>query len=181
VTRTLIVSIVLSSVCGPAFADSWTYPPRVTSEKFLFGESRIVLEIDGTRNSGYPPHTLLIYRRGELVAKYKNVGFEKVYASADNRYFVGLSNWGIPGTAFVVFDAEGNLLREQKHRFLPDGVHTVRSVTVRRVWYDAEKPAVEFGVEAGRLVSVKVRGSNGQRYDLLAPDLGVRQAEENGG
>lgn len=125
---------------------------------------------------GYPPHTLSIYAGDELLAKYKNVGFEKVYASKDNMFFVGVSNSGIPGTAFVIFDAQGNLLRELKHPFLPHAMYTSRSVTIMRVWYDGEDPEVEFNVRDGHLIGISIRGSNNQKYDLLEPDLGFREA-----
>ncbi|HEV2296835.1 MAG TPA: hypothetical protein VGR35_23545 [Tepidisphaeraceae bacterium] len=146
-----------------------------SSGSFEFGESKLVLEIDGTKSQHYPPHTLSVYVGDELLAKYKNVGFDKVYASKDNKFFVGVSNGGIPGTAFVVFDAEGNLLREEKHRFLPRALYTSQSVTVIRVWYDRENPNVEFDVRDGRLLAVFIRGSNNQRYNLLERDLGFRE------
>ena len=163
---------VLLCVCGAARADSWSYAREVTNTTHEFGKSRIVLEVDATRNQSYPDHTLFIYLGGQLMAKYRNVGFDQIHASNDNEYFVGLSNSGIPGTAFVIFDARGNLIREQRHRFMPMGIYTTMSVTLRRVWLDLEKPEVEFKADKDRLLSLLVLGSNKQRYDLLRPDLG---------
>jgi hypothetical protein len=158
-----------------ALADSWFFPKELTREEYIFGGSKFVLEIDGTKDWGWPPHTLSIYRGDELLAKYRNVGFKKVYASKDNRFFVGVSNHGVPGTAFVVFDAEGNLLREEKHRFLPPGLYTKQSLVIWQHWYDEKNPEVQFDVTDGRLVRVFIRGSNQQKYDLLKRDLDFRE------
>src|SRR5688572_33508631 len=108
--------LVLACSAAMVLADSWRYPKELIKKEFEFGESKLVLEIDGTKSQAWPPHTLSIYAGDQLLAKYKNVGFDKVYASNDNKFFVGVSNSGIPGTAFVVFDAQGNLLREEKDR-----------------------------------------------------------------
>lgn len=179
VTRLLALAgfaAALHGLGGAALADKWSYPAEVAKETFEFGKSKFILEVDGKRDQYLPPHTLSIYLNDELVARYRNIGFAKVYASEGNRYFVGLSNRGIPGTAFVIFDAEGNLIREEKHRFLPPGVHTSMSVTLVREWFNDKEPAVEFKMDGDRLTAVFVQGSNGQRYDLLKADLG-RNAE----
>jgi hypothetical protein len=171
-TRALMTIALVLGAWGSALADSWVYPKEVTRKTYDFGKSRIVLEVDATRNWTYPDHTLFIYLDVELMARYRNVAFEQIHASKDNEYFVGLSNRGIPGTAFVIFDAKGNLIREEKHRFLPTAIYTSRSVTLSRVWFDSAKPEVEFKVEPNRLAGILVWGSNKQRYDLLRADLG---------
>ena len=175
--RALAGVVILLCARGTAYADSWEYLAKVTTRDFEFGKSKIVLETDARKNQQFPDHKLSIYLGGELVARYRNVAFDQVHASADNRYFVGLSNRGIPGTAFVVFDADGNLVREVKHRFMPDSIYTERSVTLARVWFDGKDPAVEFKADRGRLHAVSVRGSNGTRFELLMPDLGLKDHE----
>jgi hypothetical protein len=170
--RFAMVLAVIAADMGSATADSWSYSPTLQSTSYEFGNSRFVLEIDGRKDQAFPPHTLSIYLRGKLVAKYQNVAFDKIYASKDNRFFVGLSNGGIPGTAFVLFDSQGKLIREVKHRFLPKGIHTDGSVTLSRIWFNEKEPAVEFKAEGDYLEGVFVRGSSGQRYNLLEPDLG---------
>ena len=69
---------------------------------------------DARENTRWPLFELMIYKGDELQAKYRNIGFDKIFASEDNRYFLGVSNTGIPGTAFVIFDSDGKLLREVK-------------------------------------------------------------------
>jgi hypothetical protein len=171
----MMCAICVLACAAAVLADSWMFPKKLIKNEHTFGDSKIVLEVDGTKDQGFPPHTLSIFTGDQLLAKYKNVGFEKVYSSMDNRFFVGVSNRGIPGTAFVVFDADGNLLREEKHRFLPYELYTSQSVTLVREWYDEKNPDVEFDVRDGRLAAVFIRGSNKQKYNLLERDLGFRE------
>lgn len=171
VKQAVIALVALACFARCAAADTWVFPPKLVTKNFEFGRSAFVLEVDGTKDQSFPPHTLLVRLDGELAAKYRNIGFDEIYASENNRFFVGLSNSGIPGTAFVVFDAQGNLLREEKHRFMPVAIYTSRSTTVDRTWYDADRPEVEFEIENGRLRGVLVNGSNGHRYDLLKRNL----------
>lgn len=183
-TRMLMAFAVIVCVwlCGLAFGDSVYFPPEVHRKTFDFGKSKIEVERDGKEKEKqfYPPHALFIYLDGLLMAQYKNVGFTDIHPSHDNRYFVGLSNTGITPSAFVVFDADGNLLREVKHEHMPERIYTARSPTVFRWWFDREKPDVQFEVVRGRLSGVRVTGSNGQRYDLLAPDLGFVPGDGGG-
>jgi hypothetical protein len=175
-----IAFTVVACLGAWAFADSWIYPMTPTTTAFEFGKSKFVLDIDGAKNQSFPPHVWSVYLDGAPVARYPNVGVQKVYASEDNQFFVGLSNHGIPGTAFVVFDAQGNLIREQKHRFLPSAMYTSQSVTLVRTWYDADKPDVAFDIKDGQLKGVSVSGSNKQRYDLLKADLGFSTSAPRG-
>jgi hypothetical protein len=57
--------------------------------------------------------------------------------------------------------------------FLPPGLYTERSFAIIKHWYDEKNPEVQFDVTDGRLVSVFIRGSNKQKYDLLKTDLGL--------
>lgn len=176
--RKLVLCVVGLCICTFVRADTWFFDNKLVTKPFKFGKSTIVLEVDGRKDRRRPPHTLSIHLDGALAAKYRNVGFEHLYASKDNRFIAGLSNEGIPGTAFVVFDAEGNLLREVKHEHMPYGIYTAHSVTIVRTWFESQRP-VEFKVgENGRLASVLVWGTRVKRYDLLEPDLGFAEDEE---
>src|ERR671913_2621947 len=141
--RSIIAVTLLLCLGSLSVADSVEYPRTLTNRPFEFGKSKVVVTVDGRQRDRYPAHTLTIYYDGSVVAKYPNVGFEQIHASQDHRYFVGLSNTGLPGTAFVVFDAQGNLLREEKHRFMPPLMYTVRSAgLIAEVWFDDKKPDV---------------------------------------
>lgn len=170
---TVISSVVLACIIGLVFADSWSFPPKVEQKVYEFGESRIVLEVDARHNHLYPDFILSIYLAGQLTAKYRNVGFDQLCPSPGNEYFVGLSNKGLPGTAFVVFDKHGSLIREQKHQFADSRIYTSVSVTLIREWYDNKNPGVQFEEDGGHLRRVWVKGSTNQRYDLLDRKLGL--------
>ena len=172
--RAIIGVTLLLCLGGLSVADSISWEKTVTDRSFEFGKSKIVVTVDGRRADRYPTHTLTIYLDGAVVAKYPNVGFQQIHASKDHRHFVGLSNTNLTGgTAFVVFDAEGRLFREEKHRFMPPLMYTTRSAgLIAEVWFDEKKPDVTF---EGGLQSVLVRGSNGRRYNLLKRDFGVER------
>lgn len=170
--RAIIALTLILCLGSLSTADSINFAKALTERSFEFGKTKVIATVDGRREEGYPLHTLTIYLDGAVVAKYPNVGFEQIHASEDQQYFVGLSNTNLTGgTAFVVFDAEGKLYREEKHRFMPPLMYTLRSAgLIAEVWFDEEKPNVTFD---GSLRSVWVRGSNGRTYDLLKRDFGV--------
>jgi hypothetical protein len=147
-----------------ARADKWSLAPEVKDTPFTFGDTRIVLHYDSTKNQFYPEHTLKVFRGEQLLKEHKGVGFEQVFASADNRYFLGVSNRGLVKPAWVVFDREGRIIRQQEHGA---GVRYCQmSVTLVRVWYDSKKPEPEFKVERGALKAVSVRSCDGKRITL---------------
>lgn len=173
--RLLFIAIFsLIAVCA-AQGDSWSYEPKLTETVHEFGESRFVLAVDARQKQGFPDHILSIYRDGKLMARYRNVGFDVIQPVERTEFFVGLSNRGIPGTAFVIFDAQGNLVREQKHRFMPEDVYTRQSVTLIREWYDRDNPGLEVAFVSNEL-AVLVRGSNGKQYNLMHPTLHYDEA-----
>lgn len=154
-------------------ADSWSFPRELDRKAYPFGESRIVLEIDARKDTQYPDFILSIYLGEEMMAKYRNVGFEDLFPSPDNEYFLGLSNSGLPGTAFVIFDKRGRLIREEKHQFVDPSIHTSMSVTLHREWFDKKHPDVQWEFHMQRLGRIWVNGSSGNRYDLLDRTLGL--------
>ena len=111
-----------------------------------------------------------VYHGDALAARFRNVGFEHLIASTDKQFFLGLSNTGLTHTAFVVFDRQGNLIREVKHRHMPGDVYTDGSTTLIKKWAEWQRP-VQFNVRDGYLAGVIVWGKNFKRYDLLAGNL----------
>jgi hypothetical protein len=108
-----------------------------------------------------------VLRDGEIQAQYKGIAFQHLFASPNNTIFVGLSNDGIPGTAIVVFDAEGDLRLLVNHENAEFNYCRV-SVTRVRDWYDAEDPNVKFTPAAtGRFpLKISVRDCHGKIVDL---------------
>jgi hypothetical protein len=149
-----------------AHADDWSLTPEVKNTPYQFGETRVVLHYDSMTNRQYPEYTLKVFRGKTLQAEHKGVGFEQVFAEKENRFFVGLSNRGLTRTAWVVFDQEGRIIREQRHDIVAMK-YCRSSITVVREWYDKEKPEVRFKVEGGKLKEVSVRDCQGKRLLLL--------------
>ncbi len=176
--RTALLCVLVIAMPALAYGDSWAFEAKVTEKVYEFGKSKIVLKVDATKDQSWPEHTLSIYLDGKLMAQYKNVGFEQIFASPDNTFFLGVSNSGIPGTAFVIFDKEGNLIREEKHNFMAMSIYTEISVTLDRQWYDAKNPTVEFVSDGKRLGKVLIRGDSGKTYNLLYRDREYRRFEE---
>ena len=176
--RIALLCVLVIGIPAVSYGDSWAFEAKVTEKEYEFGKTKIVLKVDAVKDQSYPEHTLFIYLDGELMAQYKNVGFEKIFASKDSKFFLGVSNSGIPGTAFVIFDKEGNLLREEKHNFMAMSIYTEISVTLHRKWYDPEKPGVEFITDGKRLGKVLIRSHTGKTYNLLYRDQEYRRFEE---
>lgn len=164
-TIALLAASLLTSV--HAFADSWRYQPKKIEQEDKFGEVRIVKSVDGRKDQKYPDFAVTIYQLGKMVALYKGVSYQKLFASPDNDLFVGLSNDGIPGTAVIIFDKSGNLRLEAKHgiaRFQ----YCEESITLVRKWFDEDRPEVSFVQDnEGRLKTITLRDCKGNTVDLM--------------
>lgn len=165
-----IASLVLLLVLLPALvqADSWLFEKKSTDRTFEFGNSKIVLTVDARKDQKNPAYILRIFKGGQLLAQYRNVAFEHLFASRDHSLFVGLSNDGLPGTAIVIFDDEGNLNLEIKHN-VGKFNYCEKSVTRNRIWYNRENPSVEFKyAESGnRVDDITLKDCKGQRISLF--------------
>lgn len=141
----IVLAIATIQLSSTAEADSWlAYKPERVEEKFAFGLVTITKIRDTTTNQNFPSYTVLIHKAGVLQGMYKEVSFEKIFASKDNEIFVGLSNSGLSAdTALVVFRADGSLRMLLRHSdFSLD--YCNESITVVREWFDAASPDVEF-------------------------------------
>jgi len=163
----LLVCLLLA--CSSARADSWALTPEVKDTAFTFGDTRIVLHYDSTQNDQYPEHAVRIYLKDELVGQHHGIGFQKVFASPDNSYFLGLSNRGLVNPAYVVFDRHGGIHKTQPHD--PKKVHYFEaSKSLIRKWCDVDEPAPTFCVADGKLEDVRIRAFDGSRISLWVPD-----------
>jgi hypothetical protein len=146
----------------------------LTEEGAVELEGRLLLEVDTAEPIALGYQGMLTLQGGTMqlatmkTPKYGSSSRKKPKKSYED---------SIPGTAFVIFDASGNVIREMKHQFLPRRVHTKSSVTVVREWFDEANPDVQFKMSDGALDAVLIRGSNSQRYDLLERDLGFKEPE----
>lgn len=160
--------------CSSSFADSWALKPEVKDTPYVFGDTRIILHYDSTQNRQYPKYKMSVYLKGKLVGEHDDIGFEQVYASPGNAYFLGVSNRGLIRQAYVIFDRNGQILRIQPHD--PREVHYCSlSVTLIREWYNKDEPDVRFIVVDGKLKDVRISACDGTRVSLLIrEDLDLR-------
>jgi hypothetical protein len=97
---TIIICLILW--CTVAFSDEWDLKPEIKNTEFIFGNSRIVLHYDSTNYVPIPEYTLLIFKNEKNIAIYKDLGFKQLFASADNKYFLGVSNSGLVKYAYII-------------------------------------------------------------------------------
>jgi hypothetical protein len=171
----LFATAVLLTIFAAAvsLADIWSFDPVVDEEVFEFGHVSIVRTMDARRNRRYPDYSISIFRKDELRALYRGVSFEHIAASRNNDFFVGVSNKGLPGTAVVIFDQDGNLRTEIKH--IPIFEYCKKSSTIHRVWYDENDPDIRFeyyekrglGNRIGSIKTVSLVDCKGERRDLI--------------
>lgn len=165
-----IILVVLFA--GQAAADRWRYPSEILKQEYSFGDVRIELVRDATENYVTPYFELNIYKGGELQATHKNISFEHIYASDDHQFFAGLSNSGIPGTAFVVFDSSGELLKSVHHR--NSSVDYIGfSATLIRSWFRPDETSVRFvNPSPTELTKVIVERKGMPEVELLSHETG---------
>lgn len=159
----LLVLFVLLIQC--VHADEWEF--KAGKEEFKFNEVKIVQIIESeTEYSSYPDFILEFYVKGKLQAKYRNVHCDAIFQTPNKEYFVGLSNRGVPGTAYIILDRSGNLIREVRHDFFDFVEYCCCSIKINRTWVNIEKPDIKIYPTMGGQV-IEVAGCNGKRYNLL--------------
>jgi hypothetical protein len=165
-TRILILASLLSA---PPFAlaDSWNFPATRSERTFSFDDTRVVLTTDGTADRKWPDFIFQVFRKDQLQSQVHNVGFDQVFASADRKWFVGLSNRGIPNTAIVVFNDQGAITLLVPHG-LAEFDYCEKSVTFERRWYDQDDPQVKFNVETKvpGAAGITLRDCRGRTVDI---------------
>jgi hypothetical protein len=167
VTLVTCAALALLALIPSTVADNWAYPAKRTNKVFTFGETRIVLITDGTKNRKSPDFIFRIYENGHLRSQVHNIWFEQVFPSPDRRLFVGLSNRGIPGTAVVIFDRHGAISLLASHG-IAQFHYCDESVTLVRCWYDEKNPDVKFPPTTGSTGTsgITLRDCLGQTVDL---------------
>ena len=161
----ILPAIVLSSAL--ASADSWRYPATISSKTDTYGDIIIRRIVDARNDQQYPVFSVEVSRGTVLLARFPGVYFEQLFPAPDGSFFVALSNDGLPGTAVLIFDREGNLRLEAKHDVAYFD-YCSYSVSRQRLWFDQDSPDVKFlkreDIDAYR---VRLRSCHGKEVDLL--------------
>lgn len=178
----LQIFLALVLMASPsARADSWQYLPTVESQSFIHGNVRIVLTTDARVNQKYPDFLLEVFNGGQQVARIPGVSFDTLVPSPDHALFVGLSNSGLPGTAAIVFTDKGQVSLLVRHGFA-EFDYCSKSVTLQRVWFDAENPDVRFRLGPNEpKPGIFLRNCKGQDIELVgAVQAAYAKARESG-
>jgi hypothetical protein len=167
-TIALIACFGLGLTSLPLKADSWMLPPEVKETNYVFGSTEIILHYDSMGEPLYPKYTLTIKNKGKTASTHPDIGFQQLFASPDNAYFLGVSNSGLMEDAYVIFNAKGKIIKRQRHD--PSKVsYQTMSISLVRRWYDAGNPGVKFAITNGMLRDVTIRAGDGKVVSLLAP------------
>lgn len=179
-SRSALAAMAISlAVALAGVADDWMYRPERTEKSFEFGRLRINSSIDARENQHHPEFVVEVKNGRKIIGLFPNVHFESLHPSPDHEYFLGLSNSGIPGTAFVLFDARGHLIWETKHNH-EQFSYCRMSVSLTREWVAVEGQKVEFLIaDAGYLQDVTVVHCSGSRISLSAAVQGAPTSEVN--
>lgn len=171
--KSLIIICVLFGIGYFLFSDEWLFHPG--KSEYIFDNIKIIQTVEVKSQTPYPNFILDFYVDNKLQAKYRNINVQSIFRSPDKNYFVGLSNSGVPGTAYVVFDKRGNLLREVKHDYLDFVEYCNYSITINRKWINVKKP--ELKIFKGSMgVVIQVTGCNGKKYNLLNKGIWVNKS-----
>ncbi len=166
----LVAFIFLLSTSSIVHPDNWVLIPGVQETEFGFGNTMIVLRQESKAKESFPNYTLKIYFKKKLVATHKNIGFQKAFASPDNRYFLGVSNRGLIKQAYVIFDHKGHILKMRTNEFQASH-YCKMSVTLAREWYDEENPNPQFVMSGKKLKDVHIRSCRGAQISLMANEF----------
>ncbi|MDO6388453.1 hypothetical protein [Uliginosibacterium sp. 31-12] len=164
--RRIFIALIACLSISIAQADSWSYAKKIDVENFTYGKTRIVLTTDSRKSPKYPDFLLEIFTNGKPVARIPGVHFEKLFASKDNRLFVGLSNRGIPSSAAIVFSDTGKITLLVQHG-LAEFDYCSKSVTLERLWFDENNPSVRFQIgEMEPKPGIYLRSCDGKEIEL---------------
>ncbi len=81
--RTLCCFTLLAALSQSAFADSWKFDPVKKDKIEIYGDIKVIQTVDARKNVQYPDFLLSIYFKNELLAKYKGIKFQRLFASPD--------------------------------------------------------------------------------------------------
>jgi len=153
-----IILLLIYFIPALLIADSWSFKAEISESEYKFGNVTIKRVVDATNNQSYPRFSIAIYNNRELKALYAGVSFDVIGASDDNKNFIGISNDGLPGTALIIFNNEGELILHVPHNFSALPLDYCRETVTRiRQWYDEVNPNITITEN-----NITVRGCDGE-------------------
>lgn len=165
----LLNLLLIPSLSADNFAP---LPNEVFETSHSYGDFEIIDKVDATEDGYYPSCSVILKHKSVLKAEFKDFRADVIGASPDKRYFAALSNDGRSGGAFIVFNSDGDLIKDATHEQMDRRLFTFWSITLFRNWH-SKKPNMEFVSEGGRLTHLYVSGKKFKRFDLMAENLAI--------
>ncbi len=142
---------------------------KTSSSSLEFGEVKVTMDVTySTSPLIKPEYILSMFKGDELLAKIPGVGVQVLKGSVDNSVIVGLSNSTVPGTAFVILNNKGELLREVKHISVAMDYCAYNKELKQAIWFNPKAPKIEFEYAADgvRVIDITISDCKGEQVSL---------------
>jgi len=92
--KRLFLCLALLFITQTVFGDSWFLEQKNEDTEFIFGETKIILNynsLDAIGKTNFPNYTIKLLKNNQLIVTFENTGFEEIFASKGEQYFLGVS------------------------------------------------------------------------------------------
>ena len=137
--RFLLLILLIPSF--QVMADSWSFPPELKMDEFMFGDLKIQRTIDTRNNSFYPEYKVNVFKEGKEIANYKNLTFDFIQTFDEGNFLFAGSNSGLSQFAFFILAKDGGLVMTKIHS--KNISYCGYSVTLFREWLPKNIEIVE--------------------------------------
>jgi len=170
-----LITLLLLAFATPSLAEmTWHKKTNVIETKTAtssleFGETTVTMDVTYSTSPLIKPKYILSMTKGdELLAKIPGVGVQVLKASADNSIIVGLSNSTAPGTAFVILNDKGELLREVKHISVAMDYCVYNKPLKKAIWFNPKAPNIkfEYAADGKRVIDITISDCKGEQVSL---------------
>jgi hypothetical protein len=151
-------------VLQDAAADTAQMVPRRSVHTETFGDVQITQVYDTLTPESWEL-SVKVTKGDKLILYMRDALFEQFFASPNKRLFVGLSNSGWPGSAILVFDADGHIYTYARHSGAFE--YCQQTSTLLKYWYYHKKPAIEFPNFETDPPKLTIKGCRGNKLDIL--------------
>ncbi|MCF6281895.1 MAG: hypothetical protein L3J28_06730 [Candidatus Polarisedimenticolaceae bacterium] len=172
--KKILLTLLLLAIATPSLAITWHKPTNVietktSSSSLEFGDIKVIMDVTySTSPLIKPEYIVSMYKGEELLAKLPGVGVQVLTASANNSVFVGLSNTTMPGTAFIILNNKGELLREVKHISVALDYCIKNDGLNKAVWFDPKRPNIQFkyAPDGVSVIDISILDCKGEQVSL---------------
>lgn len=169
-----LLALLLLAITTPSLAITWhkqtnVIETKTASSSLEFGEVKVTMDVTYSTSPLIKPQYVLSVTKGdELLAKIPGVGVQVIQGSIDNSIIVGLSNSSVPGTAFIILNNKGELLREVKHISVAMDYCFENKELKKAIWFDPKNPNIEFvyARDGVTVTDISIQNCKGEQVSL---------------